>query len=190
MNKLKCVSNEFHIWEMKKFFANNICSFFIDKYEQEIMKKFSKNSNCNLIFGNDLEKNIEDRNIKRIDFVSDEVAKIIWNGLDFSVLSKIDFKPTNINSRFRIYKYFIEDEFKNHTDASTIISKTEETLYSLLIYLNDDFEGGHTKFNNFVIKPKTGTLVTFPHKQIHSGEKIISGNKYILRGDIIFKKTI
>jgi prolyl 4-hydroxylase len=68
---------------------------------------------------------------------------------------------------------------------------------SVLIYLNDDYEGGHTNFldgNNkqgptkiaFSVQPVTGTAIIFEHHLLHEGEILKKGVKYILRTDIMY----
>jgi WD40 repeat protein len=66
---------------------------------------------------------------------------------------------------------------------------------TFLLYLNDDYEGGETKFYKnkndeiplFTYKAEKGDLLIFDHDIWHEGSAIISGEKYILRSDLIFK---
>lgn len=43
-----------------------------------------------------------------------------------------------------------------------------------MIYLNEDYEGGETKFDKVTIKPKTGTDLCFIHEQKHEGCPILN----------------
>jgi predicted 2-oxoglutarate/Fe(II)-dependent dioxygenase YbiX len=54
--------------------------------------------------------------------------------------------------------------------------------YSLVCYLNDDFEGGSTRFPalDYAVKPQCGKAILFPSRYLHGGEPVISGQKYIL----------
>jgi hypothetical protein len=69
----------------------------------------------------------------------------------------------------------------------------EETRWALLIYLNDDFIGGHTVFYNdkwSVIKtitPKKGMAILFDIDIWHKANKIEEGNKYWIGMEIICK---
>ena len=56
-----------------------------------------------------------------------------------------------------------------------------------MIYLNDDFEGGETTFEQFTVQPKKGTALIFHHPIKHAGEQIRSGVKYALRTDVMYK---
>ena len=189
MRKLKCISKEFQIWEAKRIWSKDICNFVVEEFEKKYKDAGNLQNVVKLDYENEnpLKKNLIDRGSKRLDIESLELADLIWGNLDFSVLKIEGQTPIGINKSFRIYKYFINDEFIEHKDMSTIVSDEVRSLYSILIYLNDNFTGGNTKFNDFEIKPTIGNLVTFPHNQLHSGEKIISGIKYILRSDVMFK---
>lgn len=54
--------------------------------------------------------------------------------------------------------------------------------YSLLLYVNDDYEGGTLYFPNFDIRirPRTGMLVAFPsdHRYLHAAEPLETGIRY------------
>jgi hypothetical protein len=75
-----------------------------------------------------------------------------------------------------------------HIDGSYKRSETEFSYYTFMIYLNDGYEGGETKFaSGEIIRPKTGTALIFEHRQRHEGAALISGIKYVLRSDIMYK---
>ena len=54
--------------------------------------------------------------------------------------------------------------------------------YSVILYLNEEFEGGTLYFPNFKfrIKPRRGMLIVFPsdHRYVHTAEQLISGVRY------------
>lgn len=69
--------------------------------------------------------------------------------------------------------------FKIHADHGP----TYVTTVSIVVYLNDDYEGGEIwfpRFDNLKIKPKTGDIVVFPSNYIyeHASEDMVSGTKY------------
>ena len=77
-----------------------------------------------------------------------------------------------------------------HADADTYIRERdswERSLdrdLSLLIYINEDYEGGNINFTNFEYahKPKAGELIVFPSDQryLHCAEKVSSGTRYAI----------
>jgi len=78
--------------------------------------------------------------------------------------------------------YDISDYYDWHIDYSGNLD--EQLLFSFILYLNDDFEGGNTLFINDRLKivPKSGTLLCFPCDlhHAHKSTKILIGQKNIL----------
>jgi hypothetical protein len=69
--------------------------------------------------------------------------------------------------------------FKIHADHGP----TYVSTISIVVYLNDDYEGGELWFprmDNLKIKPKAGDIAVFPSTYIyeHASEDMISGTKY------------
>lgn len=63
--------------------------------------------------------------------------------------------PLRLNPRFRVLRYGVDegDEFLPHLDATTVLPPSvgggeEESAWTVLIYLNDGFNGGETAFLN------------------------------------------
>ena len=81
----------------------------------------------------------------------------------------------------------VNQEFKKHRDQSYIRNENESSYHTLLIYLNENFIGGETTFENLKIKPKKGSCLIFFHDLEHEGTKLTSGKKYILRTDIMYR---
>lgn len=75
-------------------------------------------------------------------------------------------------------KYGVGDYFNPHRDTSS--SKDSRKL-TILVYLSDKFDGGSTNFHEFdiSIKPKTGRALVFPATYLHSGGKVVAGEKYL-----------
>lgn len=94
-------------------------------------------------------------------------------------------------------KYISGQYFLPHRDGYEGIRKenlTKESgnrIWSFLIYLNDDYEGGETGFPllNFEIKPKKGMALMWHNlrengdlldESLHEGKLVVSGTKYII----------
>ena len=59
-------------------------------------------------------------------------------------------------------------------------SSFQITLHTVLVYFNDDFEGGETRFSeqlDRVITPQRGMVAIFQHKLRHEGCAVRSGMK-------------
>eukprot|EP01084_Bolivina_argentea_P159147 277208_1 len=101
------------------------------------------------------------RKCHRVTCKSYELANIIWNKIklyfdrdDIENIRPFGFgndgiwRPTHINEVFRFTKYRNNDYFKIHRDGAYVESNTNRSVYTLMIYLNDnnDFDGGKTIF--------------------------------------------
>lgn len=80
--------------------------------------------------------------------------------------------------------------YVKHADSQNIDMHTRtwhkiiDRDLSMLIYLNDDFEGGKLRFDrfNYRVKPKAGMAVLFPSdcRYIHEAESVTSGVRYAI----------
>jgi hypothetical protein len=81
----------------------------------------------------------------------------------------------------KIGKYSTGKGMGPHCDAEDPNGTGLNLKYSLVCYLNDDYEGGEIYFKNqdIKIKPKAGSLVFFPstHPYLHESLPVKSGNK-------------
>lgn len=77
-------------------------------------------------------------------------------------------------------QYNDTDSYDWHADQSP----ANHAEFSYIIYLNDDFDGGETRFMNprVSVKPTKGSVLCFPvdHYHIHKGVKVTNGTKKIL----------
>lgn len=113
--------------------------------------------------------------------------------------------PHSLNSNIRVYKYTPEQYFGPHYDDSVrdpeTGAKSEWTLLIYLTGLENGVLGGETIFEQQdrkghslepIIAPLTrGMALLHRHGQeclLHSGSKVISGTKYVLRSDLMFMK--
>ncbi len=87
-----------------------------------------------------------------------------------------------------LLRYTAGGHYKKHADSDNynvehkVQVKTLDRDVSLLLYLNDDYEGGGIKFSkfNYRYQPRKGDLVFFPSdfRYMHEAEKVISGVRY------------
>ena len=131
-------------------------------------------------------------------------------------------KARGLNRRFRVYRYVPGAEYRAHIDGAwppsgiqpaTATSpekyiydasppdKKQSSLFTFLIYLNDDFEGGETTFfvpaaregvlNAYAVRPVMGAVAIFPHGDsrgalLHEGTGVRKGAKYVIRTEVEF----
>jgi predicted 2-oxoglutarate/Fe(II)-dependent dioxygenase YbiX len=157
--------------------------------------------------------------------VDEQTDGIIWQRIAHLVSrhpSLFDGKNAlALNARFRFYRYRSGDFFKLHSDGAWPGSRVIDeqlinhaypdrfSMLTCLIFLNDDFAGGATRFlvnaddpgkparrdarvKEVDIRTPAGGMLCFPHGThplhcLHSGEVVTHGTKYIIRTDVLFE---
>ena len=86
--------------------------------------------------------------------------------------------------------YHAGGEYKPHADAEHWNAERREWTrvidrdFSVLIYLNETFEGGEIDFPNFGMKfkPRRGLLIAFPsdHRYVHAARPVTHGVRYAI----------
>lgn len=209
---IKNVPGAFHLLNL---FSHEECQRFIELTEKLGYQRGSEASMPNNICKND----------NLIWIIDNTTERIIWNRCkdlleDLKYLFE-DRKPLGLNAKFRFYRYQEGDYFKFHTDSACpgsnvinkyLIANVYPDRYSemtFLIFLNDDYEGGATRFlvhkdallhykNDMEpvievdINTPAGSVLCFPHglhplHWIYSFEPVTKGTKYIIRTDVLFK---
>lgn len=128
------------------------------------------------------------RNNDRVNWHSGELAKEWWQKLSTVQLPLIETqKAFGLSPHFRFYRYSPGQKFNMHKDGKQTLSG-QQTLMTILVYLNQEYIGGATRFrqDDLTINASTGSALIFEHQLWHQGTPIISGTKYILRTDVIF----
>ncbi|HLL03569.1 MAG TPA: 2OG-Fe(II) oxygenase [Myxococcaceae bacterium] len=98
------------------------------------------------------------------------------------------WQPHGLNERLRFYRYTQGQYFKWHSDGPFIRSQREVSLFTAMVYLNEDFEGGTTDFQfGPTVRPQRGMLLLFEHSLMHQGAPVRSGCKYVLRTDVMYR---
>lgn len=174
------------IFVLENFLTNEECKELIEKSEDIGFEEAKVQTGSN---AQSMLKSV--RNNDRIMYKDEELAsKLFLRAKDYLVQEFNNYQLLSLNEMFRIYKYSVGQRFKMHRDGSFIRNEVEKSFYTFLIYLNEDFEGGETEFDDlFTIKPKTGDLLVFLHPYKHEGKLLTKGLKYALRSDVMYVKT-
>jgi hypothetical protein len=128
---------------------------------------------------------------QEIDYVKDSVKEtslyLINTIQNATIYARNEYKRIN-NIRENIYGY-INFNIQKYQPGTTMgphcdTADGDSTLkYSLVTYLNDDYEGGEIEFTNqgIKIKPEAGSLIMFPSYEpyLHMSHTITSGWKYM-----------
>ena len=101
------------------------------------------------------------------------------------------WRLSGFNERFRFYRYDVGQCFAPHLDGYFEREDGERSLFTFMVYLNDDFTGGTTNFYHcrppLGVVPERGMALVFVHKQLHEGAPVENGRKYVLRTDVMYR---
>eukprot|EP00026_Physarum_polycephalum_P021671 Phypoly_transcript_25068.p1 GENE.Phypoly_transcript_25068~~Phypoly_transcript_25068.p1 ORF type:complete len:176 (+),score=13.36 Phypoly_transcript_25068:44-529(+) len=105
-------------------------------------------------------------------------------------------QAVGLNERLRFLRYDPGNDFKPHQDGMYYRQSGpkmgERSYITVQIYLNEGFEGGATTFfdeeNTAIpVVPKIGSVLVFQHDLYHEGSLLVSGRKYAIRTDVMYK---
>ena len=93
-------------------------------------------------------------------------------------------------------KVDIQQHFSIHTDTGIVYSHidNEYSKFTVLTYLNDNYEGGNTQFysekllKTVTIEPKKNRTLIFDIDLFHAGEIITKGTKYWIGTELVCSK--
>jgi predicted 2-oxoglutarate/Fe(II)-dependent dioxygenase YbiX len=134
----------------------------------------------------DLNAAFEDPVLTR--FLIERISKVIPLFLEREAPAA--FAGLNPLLRFNVYN--TGSFFKEHMDG-TFHSPLHSTLslYTMILYLNDDFKGGETVLHldgekQMSIKPEVGKVLILDQRIKHEGRTVTLGKKLTLRTDIMY----
>ena len=160
------------------------CQQFIQKSEREGFEKALVNTVDGPV---QME---EFRNNDRLFWEDEDLAAQIWEAIEEFVPCDLgEYQAIGLNELFRFYRYDINQQFNWHYDAPYQRNQNEQSFYTFMIYLNDNFEGGGTAFHGFEVAPKVGDGLLFSQELEHAGMPVIAGRKYILRTDVMYSNA-
>ncbi|HBE16847.1 MAG TPA: hypothetical protein DEG17_12880 [Cyanobacteria bacterium UBA11149] len=139
------------------------------------------------------------RNNDRVILDDPILALNLWQKVSNYIPRTIGkWQAIGLNERFRFYRYDPGQKFAPHYDGCYRRSHQEESLLTFMIYLNEGFQGGATRFylpayyantGDISVVPVTGMALCFVHDLLHEGSPVIEGRKYVLRSDVMYNAT-
>jgi hypothetical protein len=171
--------------------SNDICDFIINESEKyaENNKSFENPSG----WTHQRHKKYPTTDLPIKDITN--LSTIVTNIINYDVLDKI-VEKYNINKYFLdlndifIVKYThdTQNSLEDHRDGS-------EFSFNILLNSPQDFEGGGTIFinnnnNRELVSNTKGGLIIHSGKQLHAGNKITKGQRYILVGFVSYLRHI
>lgn len=129
------------------------------------------------------------RNNERVMIDDPELARSLYARIaDYVPRQLREWTVCGVNERFRYYRYDVGQQFDWHYDGAFERASGERSQLTFMIYLNDDFLGGPTSFEETTIQPRTGMALFFVHAQLHKGQPVHRGRKYVLRTDVMYRR--
>lgn len=188
------IRGPFKVIELNSFLTPAECDEIIEIARESGNMKVAET----LDTGNDtLSSYSPDKRSSKTVFLPDSSSPIIekiaeyfadWTGL-----------PIENQEQIQVASYDAEGKFDDHYDACDSSPEVCERfnrgsghrVATMLIYLNDDYEGGHTVFGKvdpvIDIRPRIGKAILFEDsldeeiilESMHRGEQVSKGNKWI-----------
>jgi hypothetical protein len=132
------------------------------------------------------------RKSQRLLIDSTPFVQTLWNRILYHVPPTLNTNEevVGLNERLRILKYLPGDEFKPHVDGNYISPEGHLSRLTLLIYLNQGYEGGFTHYYThdglwLGIPPQTGMVILQDQNLYHFVPPLEKGCKYAIRTDVM-----
>ena len=103
-----------------------------------------------------------------------------------------------LSQHLRFLRYGAGNGFMPHTDGPSERAGGDEiSMLSFILYLNDDYQGGCTRFidphcsrvDAVSIVPAAGDVLVFSHDLLHEGATVSRGVKRVMRTDVMYRRT-
>jgi predicted 2-oxoglutarate/Fe(II)-dependent dioxygenase YbiX len=110
-----------------------------------------------------------------------------------------NWHPCGLNERLRFYRYDEGQKFDWHQDGYYENPGGDRSFLTFMVYLNDGYGGGATLFtkiggqylseDDLRVDPRRGMALIFRHKILHTGSTVKRGRKYVLRTDVMYRRS-
>lgn len=177
--------DDWRIFAIKDFLSPSECLAHIERAERIGFAEAPITTSLGFMLNKDVRDN------DRVMLDDPDLAASLWERAAVYMPTPLyGWTVCGLNERFRYYRYQRGQKFLPHYDGAFVRSDSERSMLTLLIYLNDGYEGGETKFDTdqrYIVRPESGKALVFFHKQLHEGAPIIAGTKYVLRTDVMYQ---
>ena len=88
----------------------------------------------------------------------------------------------------RCVRYHTDEGTQAHVDPIRATADGQQSQLSVLVFLNDDFEGGGIEFPSLgrVVEAKAGRALVFPHAALHRDRSVTRGRKFVLETEVFY----
>lgn len=106
-----------------------------------------------------------------------------------------EWEIDSVEKNIQLYRYRPGGVFSKHRDGPTHHSPDLRSFFTVLVYLNDGYEGGHTTVytdnlsDNYQVPHGAGNCFVMLQRTLHEGAQVTAGIKYALRCDVLYRRT-
>lgn len=175
------------IFVIREFLTPEECRSFISRSEDEGYEAATITTSVGFVMDREIRDNA------RLILDDALLADVLWTRARPFIPPTIDeWRAIGFNERFRFYRYGAGQKFAPHYDGFFSRGESERSQLTFMVYLNDDFRGGETRFYDenrelhLTVRPAGGMALVFVHLQLHEGAPVIDGSKYVLRTDVMY----
>ena len=205
MFDLQVLAPDIWYWDNALSFPEHLKEFIdqIDKYPESYSRiskweNWTASNNKDLVYGK--TKTINKANLKKSTGSDLVDKKTLYIANSFLMAFQM------CTDRYLASRNLDKDNYNLNLDSVTIKAWNEgqsmgphfdgqdgnkDLAFSLVAYVNDDYEGGEISFpnHNITVKPKAGSLIMFPSQEpyIHEVKPIVSGTRYMSPAHVYIK---
>lgn len=176
-----------HIFVIRNFCSPQECDAFIEQSEKAGYEEATIATAAGFVMNKDVRDNA------RLILDDSELAARLWQRAAEFLPGRIrTWQAAGFNERFRFYRYDPGQMFAPHWDGNFRRDNGEQSQLTFMLYFNDGFTGGQTRFYlangapRLEVKPERGMALVFVHHHLHEGAPVVQGRKYVLRTDVMY----
>jgi predicted 2-oxoglutarate/Fe(II)-dependent dioxygenase YbiX len=179
------------VFVIHPFLSPQECEQYIARSEQIGYEEAPITTSAGMVMNKDVRDN------RRVMIDDHALSAELWERARPFLPPRIGrWEALGFNERWRYYRYDPGERFAPHYDGCFERNISERSQLTFMIYLNDGFEGGETHFYRMggfpwlSVKPEAGKALVFIHRQLHEGAPVLTGRKYVLRSDVMYRRVL
>lgn len=142
------------------------------------------------------------RNNSRAEWTDESLAGELWPSIQALLTNGCvgDIQPVGLSDRWKVYRYVPGERFNAHRDGIVRTADGLESRLTVLFVLKKPERGGGTRFYEdrgeddkrrgplaSEVFGDVGDAIVFDHKWWHEGQRVVEGEKMVLRTDVLFR---
>ena len=183
MNNLdNFIYHKHDIIEVSNLFSKKECESIVQYFESYSDRWKVFNDSFTKCYG--MHISLYDRSLEKFGLKKDIFQELNYT---FKKIVESSFDKSFDGVTFHVQKWETGGMVEEHSDTSDLygnLNENSSNKYTVILYLNDDYEGGELYFpqHDIRIKPKVGSAVTFPgdHTNIHGVSEVTNGLRYTI----------